>query len=186
MSDSVKTTLWQEQSKHFDIKIRLAYLAAGVAAFLIAYLAGALGVQLSQEEATSISTDFLERIQGIEGGGIFSNNAVVGLGMFIPAAGAILGVYTAFTTGIVFNAFAVVTPSLAGVSPLSVLATPFGILELLAYGLAMSRSGMLTADLIRKKPLRQYLIVTLIEIAIAIGALVIGALIEGYSIDQQQ
>lgn len=176
--------LWQTQVTHFDIKMRLIYLAAGIAVFIISY-AVAASVPLSDEEAKQIAEDFTERVQGIQGEGIFSNNAVAALGMFIPAAGAGIGIYAAYSTGIVFNAFAHITPALSGISPLSVFVTPFGILELFAYGLGISRSGILVRDLIKRRPWREYLLVTLIEIAIAVSALVVGAMIEASFIRQQ-
>lgn len=172
-------TLWQIQAKSFSLKFRLAYLGVGIAAFLIAFSTGASGVKLSDEEANQIVTEFTERVQGIQEEGIFSNNAVVGLGMFIPAAGAGIGAYSAYSTGIVFNAFAHTNPAIAAISPLSLLATPFGILEIFSYGLAMSRSGMLVYYLVKRRTWKEYLLVTGIEIAIAVSALMIGALIEG-------
>ena len=184
MKEALKVSLWQVQAKHFSFKTRLAYLAAGIAVFLISYSIGATGIKLSEEEATNTVRDFSEGVQGIQGSGIFSNNAVIGLSMFIPAAGAALGIYSAFSTGMVFNAFAQITPALAGVSPLSVFTTTFGILELFAYGLGISRSGILVHDLIRKKPWRQYLVITLIEVAIAVSVLLIGALIEAQFIQR--
>lgn len=177
-------SLWQIQAKSFSLKFRLAYLAAGIVAFLIAYSIGASGVVLSDEEANQIVEEFTERVQGIQEGGIFSNNAVVGLGMFIPAAGAGIGVYSAYSTGIIFNAFAHTNPAIAAMSPLSVLATPFGILEIFAYGLAMSRSAMLVYYLVKRRSWKEYLLITGIEIAIAVSALVIGALVEAEVIRQ--
>lgn len=56
-------------------------------------------------------------------------------------------------------------------------------MELFAYGFGMSRSGMLAYDLMKKSPWRQYLVVTLIEIAIAIALLLIGSFIEAEFIE---
>lgn len=178
-------TLWL-QSQDLHLKSRLAFLAAGIAAFVASYSVGAFGVQLTDEEARTTVDEFTASVQGIEGVGIFSNNAVIALGMFIPAVGAGLGLYAGISTGIVFNAFAQIIPEVAGVSPLSVFATPFGILELFAYGLGISRSGILTVDLIKRRPVRQYLVITLIEIAIAVSALLIGSYIEASFISRQQ
>lgn len=164
--------------KHFSFKSRLPFLAGGVAVFLLAYSVGAQGVNLSEEEAAATVDEFTNRAEGIEEEGIFSNNAVVGLGMFIPALGSGLGIYSAFSTGLVFNAFAQVTPTVSGISPLSLLLTPFGLLELFAYGLGISRSGILVMDLLKRTPWRQYVVITLIEIAVAVGALLIGAFVE--------
>ena len=179
-------SLWQVQSQNFRIGSRLAYLAAGIAAFVASYSAGAFGVQLTAEEAQTTVDEFTASVEDIEEGGIFSNNVLIALGMFIPAAGVGLGMYAGVSTGIVFNAFVHVVPNLAGVSPLSVFATPFGILELFAYGLGISRSGILTYDLIKRRPWRQYLVMTLIEIAIAIAALLIGSYVEGQFIENAQ
>jgi len=179
-------TLWQVQSQHFCLKYRLVFLAAGIVAFIASYSAGAFAVQLTDEEAKTTVEEFTASVEGIEEGGIFSNNVLIALGMFIPAAGAGLGMYAGISTGIVFNAFAHVIPDLAGVSPLSVFATPFGILELFAYGLGISRSGILAYDLITKRPWRQYLVVTLIEIAIAIALLLIGSFVEAEFIENAQ
>lgn len=179
-------TLWQVQSQHFSFKYRLTFLAAGIAAFVASYSAGAFLVQLTDEDAQATVDEFTASVEGIEEGGIFSNNALIALGMFIPAAGVGLGMYAGISTGIVFNAFAHVIPGLAGVSPLSVFATPFGIIELFAYGLGMSRSGILAYDLIKKTPWRQYLIVTLIEIAIAVALLLVGSIVEAQFIENVQ
>ena len=65
------------------------------------------------------------------------------------------------------------------ISPLSILFTPFGILEIFSYGLAISRSGMIIYDyFIKKISWRQFLKPTIIEIIIVISLLIIGAFIE--------
>ncbi len=164
--------------RHFSFKRRLSLLAAGAAAFLFAYSIGAEGVKLTDEEVAATVEEFTERVEGIEEEGIFSNNAVIGLGMFIPGFGVGLGIYSAFSTGLVFNAFAQVSPELSGTSPLSLFITPFGILELSAYGIGISRSGILVVDLLKRTPWRRYIVITLIEIAIAVSALLVGSFIE--------
>jgi hypothetical protein len=73
------------------------------------------------------------------------------------------------------------------VSPLALLVTPFGLLEILAYGLAMSRSGMLVAQLIKsRKDWRRFALFTAVEIGIVIAALILGSLIETQIIQNQQ
>jgi hypothetical protein len=167
-----------------ELKRRPIFLALGIIAFIVAYSAGA-AVPMSQEEAEAVTEEFTERVGGIDSGGIFQNNILPALGMFVPGLGVGLGLYSAVSTGMVFNAFAIVYPSLQGISPLSVLATPFGILEVFAYGLAISRSGMLVQYLVRKKPWRQYIVLTLIEVGIVLVALVVGAVIEGQMISTE-
>jgi hypothetical protein len=57
-------------------------------------------------------------------------------------------------------------------------------MEVFAYGLAMSRSGMIIYQLVKKKPWREYVIPTLIEIGIVIVVLFTAAIIEWQLIEQ--
>ena len=57
-------------------------------------------------------------------------------------------------------------------------------MEVFAYGLAMSRSGMLIHQLAKKKPWREYAIHTIIEIGIVVVVLFAGAVIEWQLIQQ--
>jgi hypothetical protein len=104
--------------------------------------------------------------------------------MFIPVLGMGLGIFSGFSTGLIFNVIAESSPLLNNISPLLILVTPFGVMEVFAYGLAMSRSGMLTYQIIKKKRWREYIIPTIIEIGIVITILLIGATIEWQIITQ--
>lgn len=162
---------------------RLLYLAFGVAAFLIAYSAGA-AVPLSDEEAQQIREQFAEQIDDIDEYGIFVNNIRIALVMFIPGLGAGFGGFSGFATGSVFAALANSEPLLSDVPPLVILITPFGIMEVFAYGLAMSRSGMLVYHLVKRRPWREYAVPTLIELGIAAAVLFAAAVIEWQMIEQ--
>ena len=162
---------------HFNIKRRLLYLAFGAVAFLIAYSAGAT-INMSKKEAEDLKGQFAKQIVGIDQNGIFINNVKVALGMFIPGIGTGIGIFSGISTGMVFSAMAETSPFINNVPPLIILLTPFGIMEVFAYGLAMSRSGMLIYQLVKKKPWREYTILTLIEIGIIVVVLFIGAVIE--------
>ncbi|HJS68594.1 MAG TPA: stage II sporulation protein M [Nitrososphaera sp.] len=164
-------------------KQRLLYLAFGVAAFLIAYSAGA-AVPMSDEEAEELKEQFSEQIAGIDQFGIFVNNIRIAFGMFIPALGVGLGVFSGFATGSVFSALAGSSPALSQVPPLLIFFTPFGAMELFTYGLAMSRSGMLIYHFVKKRPWRDYAAPTLIELGIAAAVLFAAALIEWWFIEQ--
>jgi uncharacterized membrane protein SpoIIM required for sporulation len=125
-------------------------------------------------------------VEDIDEVGIFFNNIAVALGMFIPGVGVGLGIYSGVSTGVVYNAFAQVNPELLQSSPLALFATPFGLLEVLAYGLAMSRSGMLVAQLLKnRKDWKRFTLFTIVEIGIVIAALVAGSLIEAQLIENQ-
>jgi uncharacterized membrane protein SpoIIM required for sporulation len=75
---------------------------------------------------------FQEEIKGINQYGIFANNTQVALSMFIPGLGIVLGMLSAFSSGLVSNALSTVFPALSNISPLVVFLTPFGILEIIA------------------------------------------------------
>jgi uncharacterized membrane protein SpoIIM required for sporulation len=161
----------------FNFKRRLIYLAFGTIAFLLAYYCGAR-VDINKDEAKDVKGEFIKKIDGIDQNGIFINNLMIALGMFIPIVGIGLGIFSGFSTGLVFNALAETSPYLQNVSPLAILLTPYGIMEVFAYGLAISRSGMLVYHLVRKKPWREYGIPTIIEIGIIVMVLIAAAVIE--------
>ena len=181
----------QARSEEHDIGLRFnsssfrnraAYFGIGVAAFLIAYMAGA-AVPITDEEADEMATAFEEQVGGIGAEGLASNNIVAALIMFVPGFGAGFGAYTAASTGMIFNAL-MTSYGIEGVSPLSVIATPFGILEILGYGLAMSRSGMLVYQLAKRRSWKTYAIPTGIEIAVVVVALLVAGVIEADFIQQ--
>lgn len=173
-------------------KRRLLYLAFGVAAFLISYSAGA-AVPLSDEEAKQIREEFADQIEGIDEYGIFLNNVRIALTMFIPGLGAGFGSLVGFITGSVFAALANSQPILSDLPPLIILITPFGIMEVFSYGLAMSRSGMLIYRVAKDRPWRKEnrrpflensLIPALIELGIVAVVLFAAAIIEWQLIEQ--
>jgi len=121
----------------------------------------------------------MDQIKDINQTGIFINNAKIALGMFVPLLGVGLGIFSGFSTGMVFNAIAATSANLNDVSPLLILITPFGLMEIVVYGLAISRSGMLFYFLIKKRNYwREYLLSTFIEIGIVAILLLSGAIIE--------
>lgn len=168
---------------HFDIKWRLFYLTIGMVVFIIAYSIGA-ATDLNRTEAENLRQQFNEQVKDIDQSGIFMNNLRISLGMFIPALGIGLGIFSGFSTGLIFNVIAESSPLLDNISPLVILITPFGIMEVFAYGLAMSRSGMLIYQLVKKKQLREHIIPSIIEIVIVIAVLLIGATIEWQMVAQ--
>lgn len=166
----------------FNIRQRVIYVALGIAAFLIAYSAGA-AVHMGKQQTEDLRRHFAEQIRGIDQNGIFINNARIALGMFVPAAGIGLGVISGFYTGMIFTAIAA-TSALNNVPPLVILITPFGIMEVFAYGIAISRSGIFIYQLVKKKSWREYAVPILIEIGIVILILLAGAVIEWQIITQ--
>jgi len=168
---------------HFVIKWRLFYLTIGMVVFVIAYSIGAR-TDINSDEAENLRQQFNEQVEDIDQNGIFMNNLRISLGMFIPALGIGLGLFSGFSTGLIFNVIAENSPFLNNISPLVILVTPFGVMEIFAYGLAMSRSGMLIYQIVKKKQWKEYVIPTFIEIGIVIAILLIGASIEWQMITQ--
>jgi Zn-dependent protease len=161
---------------------RFLFLVFSMILFIIAYSVGAIFVKINNSQIEIIKSHFQEKIKGITQYGIFINNFRVALGMFIPGFGIALGMFSAFSTGLVFNAISHTSPVVSHISPLIVFLTPFGILEIIAYGIAISRSGILSYQLIKdtnkRKSWQKYLIPTIIEIGIVLIILLIGAIVE--------
>ena len=133
---------------------------------------------MSSSEVNELKNRFMDQIEDIDQIGIFINNAKIAFGMFIPLLGIGLGIFSGFSTGMVFNAIAATSANLNDISPLLILITPFGLMEIVAYGLAISRSGMLFYSLLKRKYCREYLLSTLVEIGVVVILLLSGAIIE--------
>lgn len=167
----------------FEIRRRALYVAIGAAVFFAAFSAGA-AVQMTPDEAKEVRDQFSEQIADIDQNGIFINNIRIALAMFVPGFGVGLGAFSGYVTGNVFSAIAENEPALVGIPPQIILLTPFGIMEVFAYGLAMSRSGLLVYQFAKKKPWREYAMPTLIELGIAAAVLFAGALVEWWMIEE--
>lgn len=167
----------------FKIGRRLLIVAIGSALFLGMYTAGA-AEKLSPQEAEEVRDQFSNQIKDIDEFGIFVNNMQITLGMFVPGAGVAIGSVSGYVTGNVFSAIAQGEPALQGVPPQVILITPFGIMELFAYGLAMSRSGLLVYQFVKRRPWREFVIPTMIELGIAAAVLFAGALVEWWMIQE--
>lgn len=159
-------------------KKRLLIFLIFIGVFLAAYSIGA-ETPVSDEEAMAFLEEFNKAIEGIDAIGIFLHNTSIALPMFIPGAGAAWGAYAAWTTGVAFNALVKTTPLLSGIPPLSLLLiSPFGLMELVAYSIGMSRSFLLIQSIIKKIPIKQEVRPTIIEIGISIALLIAGGFIE--------
>lgn len=176
--------------KYFDMRWRLVYLAIAVGIFLLSFQIGA-SISLSLEQANNVKNQLSQRNTGLDQMRIFVNNVLPSLEMFIPGAGVVIGAYSAFSTGQALSAFASLYPSVKSIFPLSVFTTSFAILEVIAYGIAMSRSGMLVYYFITERKnlsnsLRKQSIQTAIEIGIVMLILFIGSAIEWQILAERQ
>lgn len=162
---------------------RFAFLAIAAAAFAAAYSAGAATI-MTDEEAKTLKDEFEKQVEGVDGIGIFLNNIRIAAVMFIPGFGVGLGMFAAFSTGLVFSALAQTTPEIANLPPLIILATPFGIMEVFSYGMAMSQSAILINEILHKRSLKRWIMPTMIELGIVVVVLLAAAFIEFYMIEQ--
>lgn len=139
--------------------------------------------QVSEEEANAFMSEFEKLIVDIDGVGIFFHNFLISLPMFIPGFGIVWGLFSAWSTGYAFSAIVSITPELSKIPPLTTLFfSPFGIMELIAYSIATSRSFILIRAISKKTNLISFLKPTIIEIGIVIGLLLIGGYLEYYMI----
>lgn len=165
-------------------KKRLLIFLIFIGIFLIAYSIGA-ETPVSDEEAMAFLEEFNKAIEGIDAIGIFLHNTTIALPMFIPGFGAAWGAYAAWTTGVAFNALVKTTPALSQFPPLALLLiSPFGLMELVAYSIGMSRSFLLIQTIIKKSPIKQEIRPTVIEIGIVIALLIAGGFLEFAMIQQ--
>ena len=139
----------------------------------------------TEEEAQAFMEEFEDLIVDIDAFGIFSHNTLLSLLMFIPGFGVGWGLFSAWSTGWGLAAIALTTPEIAQLmsgNPLFSIAilyvTPFGLMELVAYSIATSRSYILIWMIIKKIDLRTAIRGTGIEIGILVGLLLIGGIIE--------
>lgn len=153
--------------------------------FIVFFNLGAYS-NVSKEDAEVISNQFKDMVKDIDAIGIFVNNFRIALAMFIPAIGVAIGLFSAYSTGLVFRAVVETTPALSNIPPMLVLVTPFGILEVISYGIGMSQSALLIHSIVAKRGLMSMLIPTLILIGIVSALLLAGAYIEYYMIKMAQ
>ena len=151
--------------------------------FSASYYIGSQG-EVSEEDAIAFQEEFSELIEDIDGIGIFLHNATIAIVMFIPGFGVGWGFFSAWQTGQAFSALALLNPIISQIHPLALLyASPFGIMELIAYSLGMSRSYLLAHKLIKKIPIKKDYKITGIEVGIVLGLLLAGGFLEAYLIE---
>ena len=166
----------------YQFKLRALYTTLGIIAFLILYWTGTQ-IKLDYDSSIKLKEEFMKKIQGLNYIGIFTNNLIISIMMFIPGIGILFGLFSGYSTGTVFSAIAQTSQATADqISPLVILLTPFGIMEIFSYGLAISRSSLLLVSLIKKDHISKQLKYTLIEIMIVIVILFLAALIEWHFI----
>ena len=154
-----------------------------VGLFSASYFIGSQS-EVSHEDALTFQEEFNNLIEDIDGIGIFLHNSVVALPMFIPGFGVAWGFFSSWQTGQAFAALALLNPIISDIHPLAILfASPFGIMELVAYSTAMSRSLLLIHKIIKKIPIKNDYKIIGIEVGLVLGLLIAGGFLEAYMIE---
>ena len=108
-------------------RMRLLYLGLGIVVFLIFFIIGT-SVTLDESTSTLLKEQFQNKIKNIDSVGIFLNNFLISILMFLPGIGIAFGLFSGFSTG---NIFMILTRDLPiQIPPLLVFLTIFGIMEL--------------------------------------------------------
>ena len=140
--------------------------------------------QVGSEEASEFIREFNALIADIDALGIFFHNGALALPMFIPLAGLAWGFYAAWATGYAVAAISTTAPELARISPLAILyLSPFGLMELVAYSIALSRSAMLFGAMAGRMPVVAQLKPMAAEVGIMLALLLAGAYVEAALLD---
>ena len=164
-------------------KNRIILFFIFLAIFTIIFQLGSMST-VSQEEADLFMEEFEKLVLDIDAFGIFVHNTTIALPMFIPGFGIFWGLFSSWSTGYAFAAIATSVPEIANISPLTILfLTPFGLMEISAYSLGISRSFILIKAIFTKSNLFQFIKPIIIEIGIVIALLLAGGYIEFYMIE---
>ncbi|MEK0342671.1 MAG: stage II sporulation protein M [Nitrosopumilus sp.] len=164
-------------------KIRIITFFIFLGIFAGAFQIGSMS-SVSEEEADAFMSEFEDLVLDIDAFGIFVHNITIALPMFIPGFGVAWGIFAAWSTGFAFAAIASTVPEIADIPPLSILfLSPFGLIEVFAYSLGISRSFILIRAISKKINLTPFIKPTVIEIGIVLTLLLVGGYLEFYMID---
>ncbi len=152
---------------------------------MLAYQIGSMA-SVSEEQAMKFMDEFEAVVSDIDAFGIFTHNATISLPMFVPGFGVAWGLFSAWSTGFAFSAISVTNPDVQQIPAMSILFSPFGMMELIAYSLGISRSFILIRAITKKVNLIQFIKPSVIEIVIAVGLLLAGGYLEFYMIESHQ
>ena len=174
-----------EQKKRWISTTSAQCMVLAAFVFLAVFVLGS-EVDIPEDEARMLIGEFEGQFVGIQWYDIFVHNLTIALGMFIPFGGFVWGSTSALMTGIAFAAYSITSPDVINFSPLLLFITPFGMMELAAYSIAMGTSLQLSISftkVIRKKARivdkgAKLAKILLTRISVVVLLLVVGGFIE--------
>lgn len=174
-----------EQKKRWISTTSAQCMVLAAFVFLAVFVLGS-EVDIPEDEARMLIGEFEGQFVGIQWYDIFIHNLTIALGMFIPFGGFVWGSTSALMTGIAFAAYSITSPDVINFSPLLLFITPFGMMELAAYSIAMGTSLQLSISftkVIRKKARivdkgAKLAKILLTRISVVVLLLVVGGFIE--------
>lgn len=162
-------------------RIILFFIFVGL--FSVSYQIGVLS-PVSEDDSSEFLDEFQATIGEIDGFGLFIHNLTIALPMFIPGFGVAWGLFTGWSTGLGFASIVASVPSLSNFPPLAILYfSPFGIMELIAYSLGISRSYLIIYEVLKRRSIKPQLMIIGIEIGIVFALLLAAGYIEFTMID---
>ena len=165
------------------LKKRFLFLIFGMVGFSGLFYFGS-ELSMNHDDAQSLLNSFESEVEGIDAMGIAIHNLSIALVMFVPGFGAGLGMISGFETGVIFSAYQTLYPQLDDFHALAILIfTPFGIMELIAYGIAISRSVIVLRYITSIPKLQLTLKSTLFELCFVAVLLFVAGFVEYFMIE---
>ncbi len=166
----------EPQKKKSRLRLKLFLLFVGV--FSLIFQLGSY-TPVTEDEANQFMDLMKEQLKDVDEVAIWLNNLRVATMMFVPF-GFIIGGFIGFQTGWAVSAASVINPELSDMPAIALLyLTPFGLMELICYAIAMSRSVLLAQAIIKKRFNKRIMLYpTLKEYGIVAGVLLVAGFIE--------
>jgi len=138
-------------------------------------------IQVSDELSKIFLQEFEEISENIDGLAIFLHNFLVTIPMFIPGFGIGWGLFISTSTGLAFSSLKQATPLLGEFPALAIFyVTPFGLMEIVAYSIAMSNSLSSLRLILKRTKWQTVFKKFILNLGIFTSLLFVGGIIEAY------